>query len=184
MRYITKQAYINGLAARGVLRNRVMQKMADGDGEWGETKTDSAIRSMGETPTPSVPTYSQEAEAATEEESTPMSKDEIEKETAKQRNRLWYLSKRLAQPGSGYLTPGLIGTGIGGIVGALVQAARQKNILLGAGIGAGMGGLAGIGGKYINDKHIYPKILDAYNESPIRLSDTDAPDRPYTEYIA
>ena len=40
---------------------------------------------------------------------------------------------------------GGIGAAGGSIIGALIQAAREKNILLGAGVGGGLGGIAGAG---------------------------------------
>ena len=49
---------------------------------------------------------------------------------------------------------GGIGAAGGSIIGALIQAAREKNILLGAGIGGGLGGIAGVGvgaAPYITD---------------------------------
>ena len=145
MKYITKKAYINGLAARGCLRYLAMQKMATTTpGVAGSSSSTSTSTTTGTTPS--------------DQETASGDKDKKEKESWQK----WYLKTKMFQPESGYLTPGLIGTGIGGAIGALVQAARQKNILLGAGIGAGMGGLAGIGAKYVNDEYVFPEIYKKY----------------------
>ena len=71
-----------------------------------------------------------------------------------------------------YLNAGLYGAGAGGIIGALVNAARGKNILTGALIGAGTGGALGAGGKYLSDNYLKPELLkgwqaDVKNDSKI-----------------
>lgn len=71
-----------------------------------------------------------------------------------------------------YLNAGIYGAGAGGIIGALVNAARGKNILTGALIGAGTGGALGAGGKYLSDNYLKPELLkgwqaDVKNDSKI-----------------
>ena len=151
MRYITKQAYINGLAARGVLRNLFMQKAASQPDK--PESYDSISEAEKQVPIAVVPSPTNNSET----------KPPTEKELKDQEWRYNYLNSDWAKPDFGYVTPGLTGAGVGALVGALVQAARDKNVLAGAGIGAGIGGLTGAGAKYYNDEYLYPEILEAYS---------------------
>lgn len=173
MRYITKQAYINGLAARGILRNLLLNKQAEADNS--KNTSENSQDDIEEQDIPDkLPTdvpddvyqwnpgkdyYNNVAKF---QQLTP---DQQKKEREAQKQRYGYLSNSIAKPEFGYMTPGLATAGIGAAIGALIQAAREKNILAGAGIGAGIGGIAGLGGKYINDTYIYPEIEKAYNNS-------------------
>lgn len=169
MRYITKQAYINGLAARGVLRNLLLNKQAESssvnnqDDNIEEQEIPKELpKDVAEDVYPWSPGKDYYKNYTKFQYLTP---DQQKKEREAQKQRHSYLSNSVAKPEFGYMTPGLATAGIGAAIGALIQAAREKNILAGAGIGVGIGGIAGLGGKYINDTYIYPEIEKAYNNS-------------------
>ena len=183
MKYITKRAYINSLAARGVLKHKLLNKQAASGATTETNKGDDSKTTDGGTKDSStdnswvpnkLPTGTPEgAYPWNPGKDQPMnavdylynlSPEEQAKEREAQKTRHGYLTNSIAVPGN-YMTPGLVGTGIGAIIGALVQGARDKDMLAGAGIGAGIGGLAGLGGKYINDTYIYPEVEKAYNNS-------------------
>lgn len=138
MNYITKQAYVRGVAARGILRTRVMQKMAEENTQPGDSAKETPKK-----------TYKLNGSFL---DPNPGFFKGV---------RNSYLKNNFFANEGDYLKSGLIGLGAGGIIGALIQAARGKNLLSGALVGGGIGAGLGAGGKYLSDKYIYPKAIES-----------------------
>lgn len=136
MKYITKKAYIQGLAARGCLRYLAMQKQA--------TKSPTDV---------GVDRFRQLDEDTQKELLQRSNLDKGFKGTYRMSN----LAKNTG--GKTYAMIGLGTAGAGAALGALIAAARKKNILAGSLIGGASGAGLGLAGKYVNDKYIYPKSL-------------------------
>ena len=203
MNYITKKAYVRGLAARGILRAMIMQKKA-------ETSTstvpedDPFLLPENANLLPGNNTAEKHTSDATSSSAKPSSvntndiqhdtvDNTINKSTTSTSNnndldkkplkfhggrfdpnpslfkslRNYYVSSPFWRSDGGYLRSGLVGAGITGIIGALIQAARGKNLLSGALVGAGIGAGLGAGGKYISDKYIYPKALEGLRKDEL-----------------
>ena len=154
-----KQAYVRGLAARGILRAMIMQKKASGsDSKDYNPKEDlQDLQSKSEEPDFDLLPLGirRQVTNARYLDTDP----EFRKSLAYK-----YLNNSLARDAGipQYAVSGLAGAGVMGAIGALIQAARKKNVLKGALIGGGIGAGIGIGGKYINDKYIYPSIQEKH----------------------
>ncbi|MBQ2619788.1 MAG: hypothetical protein IJF84_00445 [Thermoguttaceae bacterium] len=130
-----KQAYVRGLAARGILRMRAMQKQAASGPAIAPRGQDSA--------------YSNGGLKVTEPDFGSIAAMSGYDPLRIKGKRPWSRGASDALAGAG-------GAGIGAIIGALVAYARKKKILGHALAGAGIGGLAGVGGnelyRYLTNK--------------------------------
>lgn len=120
-----KQAYVIGKAAKGVLRFRAFQKQAMMKQAVGGVPSDDPAAHGGKKTDSAPPAGGTPVKT----ESTPKTDNPAIKEPYK----------------SDYTTTTLAGSGIGAIMGALIQAARGKDILNGLLVGGGLGGLGGAG---------------------------------------
>ena len=110
-----KQAYVTGLAARGILRQMVKQAV--------EKAKDAPAKE----PTPAGPGAFGFRDYAGDAAYAPGKKRSFGMDMAED-----------------YLQYGGAGAGIGAIIGALIQIARQKSVMTGALVGAGVGGGVGL----------------------------------------
>ena len=140
-----KQAYVRGLAARGILRARMLQKQA------ADFNPEPVSTTMYDSPVgPKQGPYTRrfiESFMDPYKSSDPVINAVF---SAKPKGK-----SGLSRGATDALS-GLGGAGIGAIIGALIAYARKKKVLGHALAGAGIGGLAGVGGselyRYLNNK--------------------------------
>ena len=157
-----KQAYVRGLAARGILRMRAMQKQA---AEAGPAPAPKGVFN---------PAYSSYKDS--------LKSTDPSVEALFNPNGPTLIGKKPWSRGASDALAGASGAGIGAIIGALVAYARKKKILGSALAGAGIGGLVGVGGnelyRYLTTKA--PKEpwrleweLSKLNDNPLPETDKD-----------